>query len=283
LLEGDDNYSGIVNFKDIPIEASGEFVRNQLITGQIAATKTKETYEKGSELISKQGQKLEALQEKIMKLASSKGGLPEIKTILEHSISLIVNMKATITNMSALSRALVSAVAAISGSAARELSTALQENVEQSPKMAKCRLLDLQRTILHDALVILEGHFSVLRGIAEPYTKLSREYMMPGLQLLNEAAYGGDPRDFQRQLPRLHDFARRSSQGIREAMQQLQEETVEAMASGIEDYQSGASQLTPSKPILDAITAGVDEAGDAAQAALVANVETNALNRFAFV
>ena len=112
------------------------------------------------------------------------------------------------------------------------------------------------------------------------YTKASREFISPGLMMLEEVSNANsDLRERQRRVGRVDSWVKDSVARLKQIAADAHKRTAEDMSQRLEEAKEPVKQIHPTDSQAIAIRAGVEVMSNAVNDALVENAAAKPLNR----
>jgi hypothetical protein len=250
-----------------------ESARNRLFMAQETSIKTQEVTQKSFQILAELADKLTHVDANVKRLTEKQMGFSEIKASLKYCIQLIVNVKRNIVRLCTMFKSMSTTIDAINSyivSGFLADVTAQDSGDYKSFKIGDYTLSDLVRTTVFHSAITLRAHFSIATDIGGMWGKLSQQYVIPGMRMLDMlAAAGPDPNSGRRFLPPLQDWANDAARGIRRVAEEKQAEILNNMAARIDELKTVTKQLVVSEAVQRAITEGTNASKKAREEALV--------------
>ncbi|KAI1503119.1 hypothetical protein F5X99DRAFT_376958 [Biscogniauxia marginata] len=267
-----------------PTDKNGAF-RKQIIdaattkldqTAKVMQTVT-ENYQKASDKFIEVQLKIGEIQAELATLQAANINLDKIKAILIKCIDILVQLKSQINRLVAFFSAistLVDHVVADQVEPFIEYLSASTHIDKPERSILNFSFTDFQRQMIFSFSLNVRAYFELFRDIADMYLDVDRQFIRPGLEMVNnmQTEYNNtsDTREQQRILENrtkmVADFNKNATQGVKDLVEQKQATIVDNLET---KATTAAAQLefVPVKPpaiVTKAITASNDTAKQAA-------------------
>jgi hypothetical protein len=210
-----------VNAKTAQAQATFQAAQTRLNTTQAAFLSTQQTYQKSTELLVQQEQKMGDIKATLTKLTASNLTLSEIKDILFECIKLVITLKTQITNLVRFFKAIATVVELAVKyhvkpfiDTLKSITAADGTDPEKEYKIGNFTLTDYQRSVsrifpyhlpvclpstdaeviqnVYNSTLTIRAYFGLFGDIASMWVKVSVDSIMPGLKLCDELSVGED-------------------------------------------------------------------------------------------
>ncbi|KAL2163035.1 hypothetical protein VTH06DRAFT_6871 [Thermothelomyces fergusii] len=265
------------NARSARAQAALEAAKNRLQTTQAHLESTQATYMKASQLLVEQQGKLAEIQAE-----------EEIKEVLRHCIALMVQLKAQITNLCLFFGCLSQTIeAAVDHTVTPFIKWISNATMGDGKKVGCYTLTDLTRTTIYHSAITIRAYFGVFHDIASMWVDLSQDYIMPGVNMVEQLGlHDGNGKDksdadaLRAKVARLEKWSHDSMKSIHDISRQKREEMLDTMQERIDRIKSVIKELPPAPAAKKAIEAGASEVVQATENALEHNSKVSPLNRF---
>ncbi|KAF8846820.1 hypothetical protein BDZ45DRAFT_755587 [Acephala macrosclerotiorum] len=197
--------------------------------------------------------KISEIQHTIGRLNTENMAFGEIIRILRASISALLGLKAQITSLLRFFRGISAMVDFASKGPCENLLDTLESGLERDRLgvAAGITYVDFQKQLLMNTTFMIRGHFSIVFEVSRLYVEISRKYIMPGVDLIDELGLtqvSDNPEnpEIVSRNKRLAEYREGAVAKIRKLAEDKQRSLLERMDQRILQIQQTTSQLPPS-------------------------------------
>ncbi|OJD33904.1 ncu06413-like protein [Diplodia corticola] len=260
-------------------KASKSIVRAQLERAAAAFESTtaslevqREAYDASVTRLNQNLERISDIQLAIGKLQAENITLEEIVRILRASISALSGLKEQITSLLRFFQGISAMVEFAARGPCRDLLETMETGIDRDDTgaIAGITYRDFQKQVLLNTTLMIRGYFSVVFEVSRLYSQISREYIIPGINLIDSLGLS-QSRDITNQRNKeLEHYKKSAVQAIRELAEKKQQALLSRMDQRISYLQESASSL-PECPEKKAIEKVAEE--EAARARFEAEQE----------
>ncbi|KAF4540101.1 Ncu06413-like protein [Lasiodiplodia theobromae] len=206
----------------------------------------REAYDASVTRLNQNLERISDIQLAIGKLQAENVTLEEIVRILRASISALSGLKEQITSLLRFFQGISGMVEFAARGPCRDLLETLETGIErdESGAIAGVTFRDFQKQVLLNTTLMIRGYFSVVFEVSRLYCDVSREYIIPGVNLIDSLGLSQN-RDITNQRNKeLEQYKRSAVQAIRE----LAEKKQQALLSRMDQRISYLQETVPSLP-----------------------------------
>jgi hypothetical protein len=200
-------------------------------------------------------------------------GIIEIKAVLESSIKLIINVKRNVINLCTSFQSMSLTIEAMDQYIVRKFLGGGDDL--DTCKIGNYSLSDYYSTLISHSAITLRAQFSVFADFAGTWGQLSREFVMPGLMMLDKMSDAGpDPDMSRRFLSELQGWSNQALAGVKRPIEGKENRILEDLNDRGEELRRVTRQLQVSEAVRKAITEGTDIAKKATEEMVVQNMKS---------
>ncbi|KAL1630716.1 hypothetical protein SLS54_000587 [Diplodia seriata] len=232
----------------------------------------REAYDASVTRLNQNLERISDIQLAIGKLKAENITLEEIVRILRASISALSGLKEQITSLLRFFQGISAMVEFAARGPCRDLLETLETGIDrdETGAIAGITYRDFQKQVLLNTTLMIRGYFSVVFEVSRLYSQISREYIIPGINLIDSLGLSQN-RDITNQRNKeLEHYKKSAVQAIRELAEKKQQALLSRMDQRIGYLQESVPSL-PKCPEKKAIEKVAEE--EAARARFEAEQE----------
>ncbi|PKK55219.1 hypothetical protein CI102_9 [Trichoderma harzianum] len=264
-------------------QASLDAAKYRLSTTQKHLSATQDLYQKSSQKMIEQQNKLSKIQADIKRLSTTTADLNEVKRILIRAIELIAQMKSQIANLCRFFGAIGATVDAVVKYNVQpfidDITATTNDPTARQSSIAGYNYTDLTRTMIYQAVVTIQAYFSVFADIASMWSELSREDIMPGLTLVDMMSLPQNNEEQQLKMDELQNWTQKAQDHITQVAAKAPE-IIDQMGVRIKNIEATTKMLPPAPAVEAAIEEGTQAAAQAGEDKITHNDAASPLKRF---
>ncbi|KAK1777277.1 hypothetical protein QBC45DRAFT_417155 [Copromyces sp. CBS 386.78] len=295
LMTSEAERTAQISAKSAQAQAVLESAKNRLTTTQQMLTTAQENYVKSTDMLLEQKNKLGQIQATLTQLTKANVSLAEIKRVLIECIKLIINLKQQVTNLVRFFKAMEALVEMCIRfhvepflETVKMIVAADGTDPYKDLKIGNYTYTDFQRSQLYSAAVTMRAYFGVFGDIAKMWVQLSKDSIMPGLNMCDELSVTVDDKDgaaqMRKKIADLNKWATDAIDRVQKIAEEKQQEIMGGMESRIQEVAETTSQITPPPAAtVKAITAGTEVTKQAAISHITEKAKSSPLSRFAII
>ncbi|PTB52102.1 hypothetical protein M431DRAFT_510307 [Trichoderma harzianum CBS 226.95] len=265
-------------------QASLDAAKYRLSTTQKHLSATQDLYQKSSQKMIEQQNKLSKIQADIKRLSTTTADLNEVKRILIRAIELIAQMKSQIANLCRFFGAIGATVDAVVKYNVQpfidDITATTNDPTARQSSIAGYNYTDLTRTMIYQAVVTIQAYFSVFADIASMWSELSREDIMPGLTLVDMMSLPQNNEEQQLKMDELQNWTQKAQDHITQVAAKKRAEIIDQMGVRIKNIEATTKMLPPAPAVEAAIEEGTQAAAQAGEDKITHNDAASPLKRF---
>lgn len=248
---------------DSAMGAALQSAQEKLSVTEAAYTASQANYQKAVETRSRVEQELAKIKGNLKNLQLQQAQMEEIKKVLIQCIAALIQMKAQITN-------LVRFFSALSAMIEHVVKHNVREFLDNADTAKQClignvSLSDMTRQDLYTTTLMLQAYFSLFNSISTMYIKISKDHIMPGLNLCDQLSMStNDPNAMTQRMRMLDEFTDNAQADVRDLVRKEQESITKSLDDRVNMVKQ-ETELLPALPpaVQQAITEGKDKITDA--------------------
>ncbi|KAJ4856908.1 hypothetical protein T069G_07805 [Trichoderma breve] len=265
-------------------QASLDAAKHRLSTTQKHLSATQDLYQKSSQKMIEQQNKLSQIQADIKRLSTTTADLNEVKRILIRAIELIAQMKSQIANLCRFFGAIGATVDAVVKYNVQpfidDITAITNDPTVKQSSIAGYNYTDLTRTMIYQAVVTIQAYFSVFADIASMWSELCSEDIMPGLELVDMMSQSKNNEEQQLKMDELQKWTQKAQDHITQVAAKKRAEIIDKMGVRIKNIEATTKMLPPAPAVEAAIEEGTQAAAQAGEDEIIHNAAASPLKRF---
>ncbi|CAI7565821.1 unnamed protein product [Penicillium glandicola] len=241
---------------DSAMNAALQSAQEKLNVTEAAYTASQANYQKAVETRSRVEQELAKIKGNLKNLQLQQAQMEEIKKVLIQCIAALIQMKAQITNLVRFFSALSVMIEHVVKHNVREF----LDNVDTAKTclIGNISLSDMTRQDLYTTTLMLQAYFSLFNSISSMYIKISKDHVMPGLNLCDKLSMStSDPNAMDERMRMLDEFTDNAQAAVRQLVKKEQDSITKSLDDRV-NLVKRDTQLLPALPanVQQAITDG---------------------------